>query len=37
MNICGKNRQLLLAANRYDQVQNRLKVSRLAKESLSTF
>jgi hypothetical protein len=34
MNICGKNRQLLVAAKRrYDQVQNRLKVSRLATES----
>jgi hypothetical protein len=33
INVCGKNRQLLLAANRYDQVQNRLKVSRLATES----
>ena len=34
MNICGENRQLLVAANRYNQVQNRLKVSKLARESL---
>jgi hypothetical protein len=33
MKFCGENRQLLVAANRYDQVQNRLKVSRLATES----
>ena len=31
--FCGKSPALRVAANRYDQVQNRLKLSRLATES----
>ena len=33
INICGKNRHLRQARNRYNQVQNRLQVSKLERES----